>query len=119
RTAPISADHQHLVRDAVRVLFLVSVSFALSRFAAEAVRLSSARMSSTAVSTSLASNIVRLLVLGMGALLVLSNVGLEITPILTALGVGSLAVALALHDTLSNLFAGIHIAVSRLVAVAH
>jgi small-conductance mechanosensitive channel len=34
---------------------------------------------------------------------------------LTALGVGGLAVALALQDTLSNLFAGIHIISTRLV----
>jgi small-conductance mechanosensitive channel len=35
-----------------------------------------------------------------------------ITPILTALGVGGLAVALALQDTLSNLFAGFYMAVA-------
>ena len=39
--------------------------------------------------------------------------GIEITPVLTALGVGGLAVALALQDTLSNLFSGIHIIASK------
>ena len=39
----------------------------------------------------------------------------EITPILTALGVGGLAVALALQDTLSNLFGGFYVAVARQV----
>jgi small-conductance mechanosensitive channel len=43
----------------------------------------------------------------------LKALGLEITPVLTALGVGGLAVALALQDTLSNLFAGFYIAVAR------
>ncbi|MGH7151472.1 MAG: mechanosensitive ion channel family protein, partial [Planctomycetota bacterium] len=117
RTAPLSGDHQGLVRDLVRVAFLVSVTLALSRFAADAVRLSSLRMAGTAASTSLAANLARALVLGMGALLVLSNVGLEITPVLTALGVGSLAVALALQEPLSNLFAGIHITASRMIEV--
>ena len=36
----------------------------------------------------------------------------SLTPILTALGVGGLAVALALQDTLSNLFGGFYVAVA-------
>src|SRR6266404_164685 len=40
-----------------------------------------------------------------------------ITPILTALGVGGLAVALALQDTLSNLFAGLHLLADKPIRV--
>ena len=43
--------------------------------------------------------------------------GVQVAPILTALGVGGLAVALALRDTLANLFAGIHILVEQPIAV--
>lgn len=42
---------------------------------------------------------------------------IAIAPILTALGVGGLAVALALRDTLANFFAGIHILVEAPVSV--
>ncbi|MFN3947612.1 MAG: mechanosensitive ion channel family protein, partial [Aquificaceae bacterium] len=45
------------------------------------------------------------------------KIGIAITPILTALGVGGLAVALALRDTLENLFAGFHILASRQIKV--
>jgi small-conductance mechanosensitive channel len=48
-----------------------------------------------------------------GILVLLQSLGISIAPILTALGVGGLAVALALQDTLSNLFAGIHMVASR------
>lgn len=48
----------------------------------------------------------------LGGLVLLSSLGVSITPILTALGVGGLAVALALQETLSNFFAGIHLLVS-------
>jgi len=44
-----------------------------------------------------------------GALIALNYLGFYITHIITALGVGGLAMALALQDTLSNLFAGMHI----------
>jgi len=45
-------------------------------------------------------------------LILLGALNISITPILTALGVGGLAVALALQDTLSNLFAGFYMAVA-------
>jgi small-conductance mechanosensitive channel len=49
-----------------------------------------------------------------GGIIVFSHlIGLELAPILTALGVGGLAVALALQDTLSNLFAGLHILAAK------
>jgi small-conductance mechanosensitive channel len=53
----------------------------------------------------------------MGFLIILSVLGISITPLLTALGVGGLAVALALQDTLANLFAGIHILMEKAVRV--
>ncbi|MDP9001085.1 MAG: mechanosensitive ion channel family protein, partial [Myxococcota bacterium] len=39
--------------------------------------------------------------------------GVSLAPALTALGVGSLAVALALQDTLSNFFSGLYIVVDK------
>jgi len=51
----------------------------------------------------------------LGALVLLQSLGIPITPVLGALGVGGLAVALALQDTLSNLFSGLHLIASRQV----
>ena len=47
----------------------------------------------------------------------LGVLGISIAPLITALGVGGLAVALALQDTLANLFAGIHILVEKSIRV--
>jgi small-conductance mechanosensitive channel len=63
--------------------------------------------------TSIFVNITRIAVVIIGAAFVLSVLGISITPVLTALGVGGLAVALALQDTLSNLFAGLQIVASK------
>jgi len=49
----------------------------------------------------------------LGLLFALDYLGVSITPLLTALGVGGLAVALAFQDTLANLFAGMNILVAR------
>jgi small-conductance mechanosensitive channel len=45
-----------------------------------------------------------------GGLFILANLGVQISPLLAGLGVGGLAVALALQPTLSNLFAGFYVA---------
>jgi len=66
-------------------------------------------------SLSLFNTIISISVFSIGGLIILDNLGISITPIITALGVGGLAVALALQDTLSNLFAGIHITVARIL----
>lgn len=51
--------------------------------------------------------------LGVDAVLVSDALGISLAPALTALGVGSLAVALALQDTLSNFFSGLYLVVDK------
>ncbi|MSQ40869.1 MAG: mechanosensitive ion channel family protein [Dehalococcoidia bacterium] len=46
------------------------------------------------------------LIYGLGALLILDNLGIKISPLLAGLGLGGIAVALAVQPTLSNLIAG-------------
>jgi small-conductance mechanosensitive channel len=65
----------------------------------------------------LAETLATLLAGSLGTLMLLRTLGIDITPILTALGVGGLAVALALQDTLSNLFAGFYVSVAGHIRV--
>jgi small-conductance mechanosensitive channel len=51
----------------------------------------------------------------LGFLIILDYLGVSITPLVTALGVGGLAVALALQDTLSNLFSGLNILMTKTI----
>ena len=67
--------------------------------------------------TSLLNAVAKAIVYAVGVLIMLNFVGISITPIITALGVGGLAMALALQDTLSNLFAGIHILAEHTIRV--
>lgn len=64
-------------------------------------------------SASLLTSLARAAIWSVGALLILQSFQVSITPLLTALGVGGLAVALALRDTLENLFSGLQIIASR------
>lgn len=96
-------------------VLILTVSIAVARFAAGAVSSVVLARSGVAQSATIFVNIVRVLVVGIGLLVLLQSLGVSVTPLLTALGVGGLAVALALQDTLANLFAGVHILASRKV----
>lgn len=97
----------------VAVLAIVTATVMFSKLLVGLVRVYTHADDSKVPSASILNNIVRLAVYIVGLLIVLQTLGIAITPILTALGVGGLAVALALQDTLSNLFSGIHVLASR------
>jgi small-conductance mechanosensitive channel len=61
--------------------------------------------------------VVRVVFASLGTMLLLDNLGISLTAVWTTLGVGSVAVALALQDTLSNFFAGIYIHIDSPVRV--
>jgi len=98
---------------ALLVLWIVSLTMMCMQVAGNMVRFYGAQVPGALPVTTLTENLAQLAVVLLGIVLLLKAIGLEITPILTALGVGGLAVALALQDTLSNLFAGFYIAVAR------
>lgn len=59
------------------------------------------------------SNLLRIVIFVLGLLVILDTLGVSITPILASLGVGSLAVGLALQDTLSNFFSGVYLILDK------
>ena len=61
--------------------------------------------------------VTKIVLFAIGGMLILDNLGVSLTPLLTTLGIGSLAVAIALQDTLGNAFAGLHIKADRPIEV--
>ena len=60
-----------------------------------------------------AAFVVRTIFAVIGTILILDNLGVTLTAVWTTLGVGSIAVALALQDTLSNFFSGLYLMADR------
>lgn len=110
---PIPPSFLVLIHKSLTVLLILCGTVTLSRMAVGFLSLSSATAEGQTKSASILVYVARAVVYLIGILIVLQSLGISITPLLTALGVGGLAVALALQDTLSNLFAGIHILASR------
>ncbi|TRZ90962.1 mechanosensitive ion channel family protein [bacterium] len=95
------------------ILSVFAVSLVTANILAGFARIRAERIESVLPVTSLTKNIIMIVVYGVGILIVLNQLGISIAPILATLGVGGLAVALALKDTLSNFFAGFHIIVTK------
>lgn len=101
----------------IYVILILSISIAAANLSGK-IFANYVRKSNLPIpTTGLANGILKGIILILGLLIALTVIGISITPFITALGVGGLAVALALQDTLSNLFAGIHILVEKSIRI--
>ena len=99
-------------------LWIISLTLALSRLSGRMVRVYSTRLEGALPVGTLTEVLATLIIGILGFLMLLEQVfEVDIRAILAALGVGGLAVALALQDTLSNLFAGFYVSVARQIRI--
>ncbi|WP_353933220.1 mechanosensitive ion channel domain-containing protein [Okeanomitos corallinicola TIOX110] len=111
--SPVRPDIANAFQKILTIIFLYSVTLVLARLTSGFVNLLVRR--TEGVPTSLLSNLAKIAVLILGTLILLQTVGVQITPIVTTLGIGGLAVGLALQDTLANLFSGFYLVISQQV----
>lgn len=109
---PLTPAASLLVGRAVFLIGAASVTFTAAAIAAQMISLYGAVITPGLPVSSLTRNIAWGLVTMLGVLVILNGLGLSITPMLTALGVGGLAVALALQEPLANFFAGVFLTLS-------
>lgn len=102
---------------ALFILGVISVTMTLADALSKVVRIYARNIEATLPVTSLTENIIQVVLFAIGALTILHSLGVSITPILASLGIGGLAVALALQETLANFFSGFHIIVSKQIKV--
>ncbi|MDJ0385064.1 mechanosensitive ion channel family protein [Streptomyces sp. G-G2] len=112
---PLSSKTGAVVSHSLTALLILFATFGAARVVAGLVQSLAQSRTGVAGSATIFVNITRVVVVVMGVLVALETMGVSIAPLLTALGVGGLAVALALQDTLANLFAGVHILASKTV----
>ena len=101
----------------IHVILIFSITIACANLAGKIFRSYIQKSALPIPTTGLAYVILKGTILVIGFLIILSVLGISITPLITALGVGGLAIALALQDTLANLFAGIHILVEKSIKI--
>jgi small-conductance mechanosensitive channel len=110
RLAQMPPEIGSIVEKGIVAIFIVSVTFWAANLSAHLLQLGiTAPGMPVPPATGVVRYVTKILVLAVGALVLLSTLGISVTPILTTVGIGGLAVALGLQETLSNLFAGIHV----------
>ena len=110
---PLSQSLLGLIKKVLLVLSILSVTIVLAKIAGGFINLYQAKVKDILPTVTLFSNLIKLFIFLIGILIILQSLGISISPILAGLGIGGLAVALALQDTLSNLFSGLHVIISR------
>lgn len=100
-----------------RTLFIITVALFIAHFISGFLKYKMGRSSSKLGSTSILVTTIDVAVYTIALLVLLESFGISISPVVTALGVGGLASALALQDTLANLFSGINTLLSKQVKI--
>ena len=102
---------------ALKTTTVIAIVMFMDRLLNNLIQAYSHKVDVLRTSGGVARTFVRIIVMGLGLLILLDSFGVSITPLLASLGIGSLAVALALQPTLENFFSGIQIVIDKSVKV--
>jgi small-conductance mechanosensitive channel len=102
---------------ASKTLIILCVIFLADRLIKAMLIEHDERVQGVNLSQGVIQGLIRSVVFIIGALVLLDSIGISITPLIASLGVGTLAVALALQSTLANFFAGLFITMDKSVKV--
>jgi small-conductance mechanosensitive channel len=116
---PLTAEARVVVGSILFVLGASSVTLTAAAVATQIIDSYSAVIAPALPVNSLTRNVAWAFVATLGLLVILNGLGLSIAPMLAALGVGGLAVALALQEPLANFFAGVFIMLAGQIRVGN
>lgn len=116
-TSELPSKYTSYVIKTIHILIILSITISAANIINRIFIQYIERSSVSVKSTGLLNTIIKGTVYLIGFIIILNLLGISIAPLVTALGIGGLAVALALRDTLENLFAGIHIMAEKAIRV--
>ncbi len=111
--APVGSWIAPLIRLAVLVVVVISLVMASVHLGTELVQSHDDDGNNRATAFKIIINLIRITAFGIGLTIILQMFGISVTPALAALGIGGLALSLALQDTLTNVISGVMIVLSN------
>lgn len=115
--APISTDVLKYVNNILKILLIITITLLISRLLSNYVQYLLKKSNKLTSKTSIFSVIIDILIYTIGIIVILHTLGISVKAIVASLGIGGLAVALALQETLTNLFAGIQLMLSKKIQI--
>ena len=109
----IPAKYNARASTAILAFLIISISMVVASASVRALTAHGRRRGIALALSGMATTLIRVFVFTLGLTALLRLYQVNIAPLLAALGVGGLAVALALQDTLANFFAGVHILIEE------
>ena len=100
-----------------KALVIIAIFLFLDQFVLQLLDRFGKRVGGIDISRGILHEVIRLSILSFGLLMLLDALGISITPLVASLGIGSLAIALGLQDTLANIFAGLYIVADQPIVV--
>jgi len=113
----IPSDILEYVEKGVLALIIFSITLTLANITSGLIKYYGTKLGVTLQVTGLGQFLAKAAIISIGIVILLAELGIEITPLIASLGIGALAVALALQDTLSNIFAGFYILADRPIRI--
>lgn len=114
---PSSAWLQPYVQPVLWSVFILVLGYVFSSVAQKLIEDSQQKTGAHPIATSLIRRMVQIAIYILAGVMILDTFDIKVTTIIATLGIGGLALALALQDTLTNLFAGIYITVSNHIKI--
>jgi small-conductance mechanosensitive channel len=108
-------NHINLITKVIDVLLIFSITILIANLSTRIVKLY--LQNKNLPETGLIFILLQVFIYLIGILVMLSNFGISLMPIITTLGIGGLAIGLALKDTLSNIFSGLYILLEKNIKV--
>ena len=106
------------VNQSIFVGTTITVTLVLAYLLADLIKILGSRLGTQATAiTGFGQFIVKLMILAIGIMVIFSTLGVNVTPFVASLGIGAIAIALALQPTLANLFAGMYIMADKPIRV--
>lgn len=110
---PMPDTWENYGNNVLKILVIIGITNIISNIASDWIDHSVRSFADKVRASSIFKNVIIFTVWAISFTIILNSEGISITPILAALGVGGLAVALAVQPPLANLFAGLQLLMSR------